>query len=58
MVYLSPDLEQKQALKLRDIVVRHQVSGIIKEIGKYIQYTLDTSDGHLEELCSQVLKQN
>ncbi len=35
MVYLSPDLEQKKALKLKDIVVRHQVSGIIKEPKKY-----------------------
>uniref|UniRef100_A0A672KP90 SWI/SNF complex subunit SMARCC1-like n=1 Tax=Sinocyclocheilus grahami TaxID=75366 RepID=A0A672KP90_SINGR len=31
VVYLSPDLERKQALKLKDIVVRHQVSGKIKE---------------------------
>uniref|UniRef100_A0A672SH02 SWI/SNF complex subunit SMARCC1-like n=1 Tax=Sinocyclocheilus grahami TaxID=75366 RepID=A0A672SH02_SINGR len=49
VVYLSPALEQKQALKLKDIVVRHQVSA--KEMGKYIQYTLDTSNGHLEEFC-------
>uniref|UniRef100_A0A672KW93 SWI/SNF complex subunit SMARCC1-like n=1 Tax=Sinocyclocheilus grahami TaxID=75366 RepID=A0A672KW93_SINGR len=35
VVYLSPDLERKQALKLKDIVVRHQVSGKIKEPKKY-----------------------
>uniref|UniRef100_A0A672SIK1 SWI/SNF complex subunit SMARCC1-like n=1 Tax=Sinocyclocheilus grahami TaxID=75366 RepID=A0A672SIK1_SINGR len=51
VVYLSPALEQKQALKLKDIVVRHQVSA--KEMGKYIQYTLDTSNGHLEEFCKE-----
>lgn len=27
VVYLSPDLEQKQILKLKDIVLGHQVSG-------------------------------
>uniref|UniRef100_A0A8C1FS59 SWI/SNF related BAF chromatin remodeling complex subunit C1b n=2 Tax=Cyprinus carpio TaxID=7962 RepID=A0A8C1FS59_CYPCA len=35
VVYLSPDLEQKQALKLKEIVVRHQVSGKIKEPKKW-----------------------
>uniref|UniRef100_A0A673LAC4 SWI/SNF complex subunit SMARCC1-like n=1 Tax=Sinocyclocheilus rhinocerous TaxID=307959 RepID=A0A673LAC4_9TELE len=28
VVYLSPDLEQKQALKLKDIVVRHQFTSV------------------------------
>lgn len=30
VVYLSSDLEQKQILKLKDIVLRHKVSGKVK----------------------------
>uniref|UniRef100_A0AAR2KRG6 SWI/SNF related BAF chromatin remodeling complex subunit C1b n=1 Tax=Pygocentrus nattereri TaxID=42514 RepID=A0AAR2KRG6_PYGNA len=44
VVYLSPELEQKQASKLKDIITRHQVSMALKDILRWLRhYEVDDS---------------
>uniref|UniRef100_A0A673L2H0 SWI/SNF complex subunit SMARCC1-like n=1 Tax=Sinocyclocheilus rhinocerous TaxID=307959 RepID=A0A673L2H0_9TELE len=47
VVYLSPDLEQKQALKLKDIVVRHQ--GTVTEEKSQATHQIYTSPSTADE---------
>uniref|UniRef100_A0A8C2JDA1 SWI/SNF related, matrix associated, actin dependent regulator of chromatin, subfamily c, member 1b n=1 Tax=Cyprinus carpio TaxID=7962 RepID=A0A8C2JDA1_CYPCA len=47
VVYLSPDLEQKQALKLKDIVVRHQ--GTVIEEKSQATHQIYTSPSSADE---------
>ncbi|ROL45892.1 SWI/SNF complex subunit SMARCC1 [Anabarilius grahami] len=56
VVYLSPDLEQKQALKLKDIVVRHQGTVTEERSQATHQVYLSSSTSDEEEWLRPVMR--